>query len=307
MTGRGKDGDSARGDRYGIKPATRTERGTEMQTFATPAPITAVVDIVLGDIRFSAADRADTVVTVEPIDPARKLDTDAAAQVNVEFEAGRLRVWQPKLRTAFARKFGSVRISVQLPTGSDVQGDTADGEYVVTGRVGACRLKNAVGDIKVARAAEVRLKTSGGRVIVDQVDGKAEVSGSGDIRVNRIGGDAAVKNIGGATWIGEAHGDLRAGAANGPITVDTAHAAAWAKTAIGDIRIGRTGTGPVEITTAAGRLEVGVPAGTAVELDAKTPTGRVHNHVNVPGVPERTVKVRARTSGGNITVKEAAN
>ena len=98
------------------------------------------------------------------------------------------------------------------------------------------------------------------------------------------------------------------GAANGPISVDTAHVAVTAKTAIGDIRIGHAGTGPVEITPAAGKIEVGVPAGTAVELDAKTPTGRVHNHVNAPGLPGRTVKIRARTSsGGDITVRQAAN
>ncbi|MFG3338288.1 DUF4097 domain-containing protein [Glycomyces sp. NPDC048151] len=277
-----------------------------MQTFSTPAPITAVVDIVLGDIRFTAADRTDTTVEVHPIDPGRKLDVDAAAQVNVELEHGRLRVWQPKLRTAFARKFGAVRINVQLPTGSDVQGDTAEGEYVVQGAVGNCRLKNAIGDIKVAHAAEVRVKTTAGRVVVDQVDGKADVYGSGDIRVGRVGGEAAVKNIGGDTRIGEVTGDLRVNSSQGPITVDYAHAAVDAKTTVGDVRVARIGTGPVELHAAAGKLEVGVPEGTAVELDAKSATGRVHNHVNVPGVPERTAKVRARTSGGHITVKTAS-
>jgi hypothetical protein len=281
-----------------------------MQTFTTPAPITAAVDIILGDIRFTATDRTDTVVEIAPIDPTRKLDVTAAEQVNVEFESGRLRVWHPKLRTAFARKYGSVRVHVQLPTGSDVQGDTADGEYVVQGEVGACRLKNAVGDIKVARAAEVRVKTTGGRITVDHVHGRAEVSGSGDVRVGRVGGEAVVKNIGGNTWIGDVDGDLRVSSANGPIAIDATHAAVEAKTSIGDITVGSVGTGPVELTTAAGRLEIGVPAGTAVELDAKSATGRVHNHVTAAAVPERTVlvntlKVRARTSGGNITVKEA--
>jgi hypothetical protein len=276
-----------------------------MQTYSTPAPITAAVDIILGDIRFTATDRTDTVVEIDPIDPSRGLDVTAFEQVNVEFEAGRLRVWHPKLRTAFTRKFGSVRVHVQLPTGSNVEGNTADGEYVVQGEVGSCRLKNAIGDIKVARAAEVRVKTTAGRITVDRVHGKAEVSGSGDVRVNHVGGEATVKNLGGNTVIGEVDGDLRVNSANGPIAIDSAHAAVEAKTSVGDIRIGRIGTGPVELNTAAGKLEVDVPVGTAVELDAKSATGRVHNHVNVAGVPERTVKVRARTAGGNITVKEA--
>ncbi|WP_205324592.1 DUF4097 family beta strand repeat-containing protein [Glycomyces sp. YM15] len=276
-----------------------------MHTFNTPAPITAAVDIILGDIRFTAADRTDTTVKVEPIDPTRKLDVEAAEKVNVEFEAGRLRVWHPRLRAAFTRKFGSVRITVALPTGSNVQGDTADGEYAVRGRVGACTLKNAIGDIKVAEADAVKLKTTGGRVHVDQVHGEAEVSGSGDIKVHRVGGEATVKNIGGTTWIGEADGDLRVNSANGPIAIDTAHAAVDAKTAIGDITVGTIGTGTVELTTAIGRLQIGVPQGTAVELDAKSATGRVHQHTAVQGTPEHAVKVRARTSGGDIHVNPA--
>lgn len=274
-----------------------------MRTFNTPAPITAHVEIVLGDIRFTAADRADTVVVIDPIDPSRKLDVEAAAKVNVEFEAGRLRVWHPKLRSAFARKFGSVRVTVQLPTGSNVQGDTADGEYRVQGAVGTCRLKNAIGDIKVAEAAEVRLGTTAGRITVEQVHGAAEISGSGDLRVGRIGGEATVKNIGGNTWIGEATGDLRASSSQGPISIDVAHAGVDAKTTIGEIRVGEALNGPVELHAAVGRLEVGVPEGTGIDLDAGTPTGRVFQQVHAGDTPARTIKVRARNSGGDITVK----
>lgn len=277
-----------------------------MHHFNTPAPITATVDIILGDIRFTATDRTDTSLRVEPIDPTRLLDVEAAEKVNVEFEAGKLRVWHPKLRTAFTRKFGSVRVTVALPTGSDVQGNTADGEYTVRGKVGSCHLKNAIGDIKVDQATEVKLKTTGGRVVVDQVHGKAEVSGSGDVNLHHLGGEATVKNIGGSTWIGEADGDLRVNSANGPITIDVAHAAVDAKTSIGEIRVGKVDAGPVELQTAVGKLEVGVPVGTAVELDARSATGRVNQHVTVPGAPAATVKVRARTSGGNITVREAS-
>ncbi|MDN3241992.1 DUF4097 family beta strand repeat-containing protein [Glycomyces tritici] len=273
-----------------------------MHTFDTPAPVTAVVDIVLGDIRFTAADRGTTVVDVAPIDPGRALDVEAAAKVNVEFEAGRLRVWQPKLRSAFARKFGSVRISVQLPTGSNVQGDTADGEYVVQGSVGTCRLKNAIGDIKVAEAAEVRLATSAGRIAVDRVHGSADISGSGDLRAARIGGEAAVKNIGGDTWIGEAGGDLRASSSQGPITVGVAHAGVRAKTAIGAISVGEALAGPIDLHAAVGRLEVGVPEGTDARLDAKTPTGLVRNESQHAGAA-RQIAVKARTSGGDVIIR----
>ncbi|WP_144121733.1 DUF4097 family beta strand repeat-containing protein [Catellatospora sichuanensis] len=279
-----------------------------MPTFDTPAPISATVDIILGDIRFIAGDRADTVVEVHPVDPSRKLDVEAAEQVDIKFADGKLLVRHSKLRTAFTTKYGSVKVLVELPTGSDVRGDTADGEYVVQGLVGSCRLKNAIGDIRVGQAADVRLKTTGGRVIVDHVTGQADVSANGDIRIRRIGGGAVVKNIGGDSWVGEVAGDLRANSATGDIAVDVARAAVNARTSVGDIRVGELGSGPVDLYTAIGRVEVGVPQGTAVRLDAHTSTGRVRNHLAGPDAPGQsgpTVKVRARCNGGDIIVRRA--
>jgi hypothetical protein len=60
-------------------------------------------------------------------------------------------------------------VLVELPTGSDVQGDTAKGGYLVEGAVGSCRLKTATADIRVEQATSVWLKTTGGTVIVDHV------------------------------------------------------------------------------------------------------------------------------------------
>jgi hypothetical protein len=51
-----------------------------------------------------------------------------------------------------------------------------------------------------------------------------------------------------------------------------------------------------------------VEVGIAVRLDAHTPTCRVRDHLQAPGTPEqsdRTVKVRARSNGGDIVVRRA--
>lgn len=42
-----------------------------MQKFDTPAPVSAVLDIPAGRIRFIAADRAGTTVEILPADPRR--------------------------------------------------------------------------------------------------------------------------------------------------------------------------------------------------------------------------------------------
>jgi DUF4097 and DUF4098 domain-containing protein YvlB len=134
----------------------------------------------------------------------------------------------------------------------------------------------------------VRLKTTGGKVIVDHVTGQADVSRNGDIQIRQVDGGAVVKNIGGDSWVGEVAGDLRANSANGGITVDVARAAVHAKTANGDIRVGELGSGTVDLYTATGELEVGVPQGTAAWLDARSSTGRVHNYLEAPDAPEQS-------------------
>jgi DUF4097 and DUF4098 domain-containing protein YvlB len=286
--------------------STRTaQEGHAMTTFNTPAPISVTVDIVFGDITFTAGDRTDTVVEVRPVDPTWELDVKAAEQAVVEFTDGKLQVKHPKLRNLLSSKYGAVEVLVALPTGSDVQGNTARGGYVVSGAVGSCRLKTPTGDIRVERAASVELRTTGGKVTVDHVTGQAEVRANRDIRIRQVDGGAAVKNIGGDSWVGAVGGDLRVSSANGHITVDVARADVDARTASGDVCVREVGTGAVDLYTAIGEVEIGVPQHTAVRLDANTTAGRVLNYLEAPEQSDRSVKVRARSHGGNIIVRHS--
>jgi len=52
-----------------------------MQTFPTPDPITATLDITMGDVRIDAGDRGETVVDVRPTNPADAEDVKAAELV----------------------------------------------------------------------------------------------------------------------------------------------------------------------------------------------------------------------------------
>ncbi|MFF0270252.1 DUF4097 domain-containing protein [Kribbella sp. NPDC004536] len=220
-----------------------------MWTFSTPAPIAAAIDIIFGTITVRASDRTDTVVEVRPADPSWDLDVKAAEQVLVEYADGKLQVRHPKLRSIFSKRYGAVEVVIELPAGSDLQGYTAKGDYIVEGRVGACELKTANGDIHVAAAT----------------------------------------------------GNLRAKSATGNITVGEAAAEVHVRTAAGNIHVGTHGIGPVDLYTATGEVEVTVPDGTAAALDARTSIGRVFNNLD-NGPATRTIPVRARTHGGNITV-----
>ena len=175
------------------------------------------------------------------------------------------------------------------------------------GRLGDCRIKTGVGQIRVDRADTPRLRTGIGDIALDHATGHAELTaGSGDVRVRQLDGGAVIKSSNGDTWVGAADGDLRLSAANGNITVDAAHAGVVAKSANGDVRLSEVVRGSIVLETRLGDLEVGIREGTAAWLDVSAKAGRVHNALDAAEAPEpsaETVEVRARTSAGSVVIR----
>ena len=281
-----------------------------MPTFDTREPITAVLALVMGDVRISAGERATTSVAVTPSDGANEDDVKAAQLTVVEYGDGRLLVKAPKLGSLLSRGGpGSVDVAVELPAGSDVIGAAASADFHGDGRLGDCRIKLGLGAVRLDEVGKLSVKCGAGDVTVNHAGRHAEVTaGSGDIRVERAGDSAAIKASNGDTWVGVAGGDLRVRAANGSIAVGSAHASVVAKSANGDIRLGDVGGGSVEVETHAGDLEVGIREGTAAWLDLNATAGRVHNELDATERPEgadQTVEVRARTSIGDVVIRRA--
>jgi putative adhesin len=279
-----------------------------MKTFDTPNPISATIDVVVGEVRIRAGERADTVVDVQPTDPSNRKDVEIAERTRVEWAGERLLVKAPKLRSWSIRSDGgSIDVLVELPAGSNVQGEAQLGAFDLDGRLGDCRLKTGVGDIRIDEAGTLTLKVGAGDISVERATGHAEVTtGTGDIRVRELAGTAVIKNSNGDTWVGTAGDDVRLNAANGDIAVDETRASVVAKSANGDVRLGEVTRGTVVLETKLGDLEVGIREGTAAWLDVDASAGRVHNALTVAGDPkpsDETVEVRARTSFGDIVVK----
>jgi len=276
-----------------------------MPVFATPEPISVTIEQGMGDARIIASQRSDTVVAVRPRDDSKASDIKGAEQTRVEYSNGRLLVKTPKQR-GFIGGGSTVDVTVELPAGSDVQGDTGMGDFGCEGRLGECRLKTGMGNIRLGHTGALHLKTGMGNIAVDRGVGDADVTtGSGDVRVGEIEGAAVIKNSNGDTTVGEVTGDLRVKSANGRITIDRAHASVIAKTANGNIRVGEVIRSAIELETAAGELEIGIREGTAAWLDVSSRYGRVRSSLDETSSTEpaeATVEVRARTSYGDITI-----
>jgi DUF4097 and DUF4098 domain-containing protein YvlB len=281
-----------------------------MPTFATPEPISATISLVVGEARLTASERTDTVVNVRPSDPSHQPDIEAASQTRVEFAGGLLEVRAPKPRNlGLFTKPGSVDVSVELPSGSNLKGGTSVGDFRATGRLGTCRIKIDAGDIRFEDVSAMEARLSAGSIDIGHVVGDADVStGSGSLRIAEVDGSAVIKNSNGDCWVGHAGGNLRVNNANGVIVIDRADADVTAKTSMGDVRVGEVVRGSAALSTAFGDVEIGVRPGTAAHLDVHTSFGKVHSALtgaDGPDASEQTADIHARTSLGDIVIQRS--
>ena len=281
-----------------------------MPRYDTPRPISVVIDIPVGDVRIAGGDRTDTVVEVRPRDESDDDDVRAAEETTVSFSDDRLTVKGARGRAWLGwTRSGSVDVTIELPAGSHVDGTIGVGAFACEGRLGDCRLRTGVGDVRVDRAGAVELKTGTGDVTLDLATGHAEVAaGTGHVRLRELDHSGVVKNATGDIWVGSVAGDLRVSVASGSISVDRAETNVGAKSATGDVRLGEVVRGSVVLETHAGDLEVGIREGTAAWLDVRSTTGSVHNALEAAEAPDPSspsVEVRARTTVGDVAIRRA--
>ncbi len=284
--------------------------GATMHTFETNQPIALSIEISHGAVHIIASDRTDTVVAVNPSDPERSDDVQAAAKTVVDLTNGALSIRQPKPGGIAApvigwKSRGAIDVTVELPARSSLRADTGLADFRCDGRLDDVDVKTGAGAVRLDHTAALRVRTSAGNVTVEEASGNAEIVASGEITVGAVAGGADIKNLNGRTWIGRVDGDVKVKSANGDVTIDDAGGDVTAKTANGNIRLGQVARGTVSIETASGALAIGVKEGTAAWIDATTKFGRLHNHLTpaeTPAPAAETVQVRARTSFGDITI-----
>ncbi|MFJ7968280.1 DUF4097 family beta strand repeat-containing protein [Streptomyces sp. NPDC096324] len=278
-----------------------------MPAFDTSAPISVTAYVYAGSIQFTAGDRPDTVVEVRPRDPKKDLDVRAAGQTEVAYASGTLTITTPKAN--LLGRGGTVDVTVELPTGSDIDVSGAAARVLGEGRLGEVRVDTSAGDVRLDTTGPLRLKVSHGSTLVDRVEGTAEITSStGNVRVGLVDGPAVLKNSHGTTTVGAVTGDLRVNGANGAIDIRRAEASVTATTTNGLLRIAEVARGNVQLETSNGSIEVGIREGAAAWLDVSSNRGQVRNALAASEAPEQaedTVKLHARTNWGNIDIRRA--
>ncbi|WP_371800361.1 DUF4097 domain-containing protein [Streptomyces sp. NBC_01707] len=206
--------------------------------------MSAVLVIPAGRIQVIAADRADTVVEVRPVNASKSRDVKAAEQTTTEYVDGVLRVEVP-VKNQYLGPSGAVEVTVQLPAGSRIEAKAAGTEFRAVGRLGDIVFDGAYHQIKIDEAAGVRLSAVDGDVEVGRLGGPAEISTArGDIRIaEAVHGKVVLSTQSGDISVAAAAGvsaSLDAGTSYGRVSNDlkndgTAELAIHATTSQGDI------------------------------------------------------------------------
>lgn len=153
--------------------------------------------------------------------------------------------------------------------------------------------------IKVPKSYNLDLKTGGGSIDIEDLNGKVEAyTSGGSIELGQINGDVDVKTSGGSISVEDVAGNIDAHTSGGSIKA----------------KISKQLTDDCKLTTSGGSIVAYLTPSIAVDLNASTSGGRVKSDFDVDGKvkknrirgsingggPELTLK----TSGGSVSIKE---
>ncbi len=199
-------------------------------------------------------------------------------------------------------------------------------------------LKTSGGSIDVADLeGNVDAETSGGSLTFGDIMGTVNgITSGGSIALHGSKGDAELKTSGGSISVGMVTGNVDANTSGGTINIDEARGNVYAKTSGGSIDVdevfgtieGYTSGGTVDVTisrqpkdncrleTSGGSINVYLTKNIALDIDAKTSSGKVKSEFDISGEygkDERWVKgsinggghvLYLKTSGGNINIRK---
>jgi len=280
-----------------------------MPTYQTPTAIDLAINLQVGAIEVVASDRADTVVTVSPTNPAKAVDRRGAEETKVAFDGERVTVVGPRPRISWFGPSESIDVKVELPTGSRLTAESAVGAVRTIGRLGATRIKSSMGGVDIDTTGDLWLRTAHGNATLGTAEGGIEITTDfGRIRVGTVTGDATLKASHGSIAVEQSGGNVDVKLSFGDLDIAKALASVAAKTAYGSIRLGEVSSGSIQVESALGEVTIGVRPGVPAWLDLASKNGHVRNELvsdRAPDPSEQTVAVRARTEVGDINIQRA--
>ena len=248
--------------------------------FQTAEPIDLEVTVPIGEIDVETVDGDESLVTVEG-------NEKLVEQTIVELRGNRL-VVELRGRKPFGITIaigdfsfgnGGLRVHARIPHASRAALATASADMKVRGRIESLDSKSASGDLTV---------------------------------VGTIERDAAIKTVSGDAHVQRIDGNLRATTVSGDLFLGSVGRSIEIKSVSGDVRVESVREGSATVQSVSGDIELGVAAGTNLDVDAGSVSGELDSEVPLGSdraaadADGPTLVVRGKTVSGDFRVFRAA-
>lgn len=181
----------------------------------------------------------------------------------------------------------SAYVVVEVPDDSDATIASASAKIEIEAPVRNLDMKTASGDIDVSFASSASIKTA-----------------SGDVRIGVVKSDVKVSSASGDVNLEESEGKVRFSSASGDLFIGASSGAINASTASGDVTVQRYSGRQLNVKSMSGEVEVGVPAGTRLDLDATLLSGELHlpEPGNSSESSSREMTIRVKLVSGDLRI-----
>jgi DUF4097 and DUF4098 domain-containing protein YvlB len=234
---------------------------------------------------------------------------DDAMKLDVEFEQRGNDVIvhgiYPKSNGGFRFNWGrgqEIRFRVTVPSRYDVDLKTAGGSIGVDDLEGTVRAETSGGSLSFGRVhGPVWGRTSGGSISLVGGVGDADIRTSGgSIEIGDVDGDVVAETSGGSIEIDRSQGTVHADTSGGGIRVNEVMGTIVAHTSGGSVyaSITRQPLADCRLTTSGGGVTVDLGPYVAVELDAASSGGRVTTDLAVDDAVKTRNSLRGSINGG---------
>ncbi len=247
--------------------SAKIERSVE-KTFQVQPGVQLKVSTSGGDIHVSSSnDPVVKVVAKERIRAGSEAEADEVLKkLDLKIEqSGNTVEATSSYESTMGFHFGGnpveVDFVVTVPSSASVDLKTSGGDVVVGNLEGAVRAHTSGGDIKLdSIGGEVDATTSGGNVVLNE--------GRGSVRLSTSGGNVSAERVVGPASLKTSGGDIK---------VESVENTLVAETSGGDVRAGFSGAlkGDCKLSTSGGQVKAIVGKGVGFHLDASTSGGEV--------------------------------
>ena len=205
----------------------------------------------------------------------------------------------------WSRRWNNVHIEfvITVPEEYNVELKTSGGKISVENIEGDLDLHTSGSDIRLSNIkGHIEGKTSGGNISVRDIEGEIEVKTSGGgIEIDHVIGNVTAKTSGGSIEINQASGEVRAKTSGGGIEVSEVSGSINASTSGGSVRASFVGQpkNDCSIKTSGGSVKVSLDQDVRVYVDARTSAGKIKSDFEFTDVTRlKKDRVQGEINGG---------